>query len=156
MDKIEKLPKIAQAIKSTQVLESNYVQHLVAFMAMSKKLEETTKVLDVISKSLDQINIAEITEVENTKSRINGAISKIRNDFTTQINTMLKNPNYGEELKANLSSLLVEFKNIDAHTKPGITGGSRKKIMRGGKKTVRGGRMGADTHVYKGQLVYPM
>jgi hypothetical protein len=118
MDKVEQISKVSDAIKSTKELEKNYVSHLFTFMAMSKKLEETTKVLDAVSKSLDSVSDSEIKDVQATKARVHKSISMVRNDFVNQVNAMMKNPNYGDDLKGRLSALLADFKSIDTHTKP--------------------------------------
>eukprot|EP00873_Tetraselmis_striata_P026929 jgi/Tetstr1/447193/TSEL_034630.t1 len=124
MEKLSQLSKVSDAMKSTKELEKNYISHLFTFMAMSKKLEETTNVLDAVSKSLDNINIGDIEEVQKSKARIHKSISMVRNEFLSQVNAMMKNPNYGEDLKNKLANLVTEFKNIDQHTKPkGIFGG---------------------------------
>ena len=138
MDKVEQIAKVSDAIKSTKELEKNYVSHLFTFMAMSKKLEETTQVLDAVSKSLDSLSDSEIKDVQATKARIHKSISMVRNEFLTQVTAMMKNPNYGDDLKNRLSALLGDFKSIDNHTKPkGIftSGGAAKGKNPGAKKT---------------------
>lgn len=118
MDKVEQISKVSDAIKSTKELEKNYVSHLFTFMAMSKKLQETTQVLDAVSKSLDGVSAADLDEVQKTKARLHKSISMVRNDFVSQLGSMMKNPNYGDDLKDRLSKLLADFKSIDQHTKP--------------------------------------
>lgn len=134
MDKVEQISKVSDAIKSTKELEKNYVSHLFTFMAMSKKLQETTQVLDAVSKSLDSVSDAEIKDVQATKARVHKSISMVRNEFLSQVTAMMKNPNYGDDLKNRLSALLADFKSIDSHTKPkgvfssgGGRGGGNKK-----------------------------
>lgn len=137
MDKVEQISKVSDAIRSTKELEKNYVSHLFTFMAMSKKLEETTKVLDAVSKSLDSVSDSEIKDVQATKARVHKSISMVRNEFLSQVTAMMKNPNYGDDLKTRLSALLADFKSIDSHTKPkGIfaSGGGRKNGASAKKK----------------------
>lgn len=136
MDKISQISKVSDAIKSTKELEKNYVSHLFTFMAMSKKLEETTKVLDAVSKSLADVSSADLEDVQKTKARIHKSISMVRNDFTSQVASMMKNPNYGDDLKDRLSKLLADFKSIDQHTKPkGVfSGGASSKKKPAPKK----------------------
>lgn len=130
--KIKNISRVSDAIKSTRELEKNYVSHLFTFMAVSKKLEETTKTLDAISKSLDNVKESDLKEVQDTKMRIHKSISMVRNDFVNQVSEMLKNPNYGDDLKSKLKKLLEDFKSIDSHSKP--------KPLFGGTKT-RGGKI---------------
>ena len=130
MEKVAQISKVSDAIKSTKELEKNYVSHLFTFMAMSKKLQETTQVLDAVSKSLDGVSAADLEEVQKTKARLHKSISMVRNDFVGQVGSMMKNPNYGDDLKDRLAKLLGDFKSIDQHTKPkGIfaSGGSAPK-----------------------------
>lgn len=118
MDKVAQISKVSDAIKSTKELEKNYVSHLFTFMAMSKKLQETTQVLDAVSKSLDGVSAADLEEVQKTKARLHKSISMVRNDFVGQVGSMMKNPNYGDDIKERLAKLLADFKSIDQHTKP--------------------------------------
>lgn len=134
MDKLSQLSKVSDAIKSTKELEKNYVSHLFTFMAMSQKLEETTKILDAVSKALGEINASDLEEVQKTKARIHRSVSMVRNEFSSQVNAMLKNPNYGQDLKDKLSKLLEDFNSIDQHTKPkGIFGGGKRIAARASK-----------------------
>jgi len=138
MDKVEQISKVSDAIKSTKELEKNYVSHLFTFMAMSKKLQETTQVLDAVSKSLDGVSAADLDEVQKTKARLHKSISMVRNDFVSQLASMMKNPNYGDDLKDRLAKLLTDFNSIDQHTKPkGIfsAGGGAKSGARAPKKS---------------------
>ena len=118
MDKVAQISKVSDAIKSTKELEKNYVSHLFTFMAMSKKLQETTQILNAVSKSLDGVSTADLEEVQKTKARLHKSISMVRNDFVSQVASMMKNPNYGDDLKDSLAKLLTDFKSIDQHTKP--------------------------------------
>lgn len=150
MDKVEQLSQVSEAIKSTKELEKNYVSHLFTFMAMSKKLEETTKVLDAVTKSLDNVSSADIKDVQNTKARIHKSISMVRNDFVAQVSAMMKNPNYGPELKDRLAQLLTDFKSIDQQTKPkGIFTGGAKRAGPKGRGRAKVGGSGMQSKAYE-------
>lgn len=127
---------MGRSLKMTRDLEDAYVAQLDAFMHVSKKLEQTTKTLDAVSQSLSEITSSELENVQRSRARIQSSVSAVRNDFVAQIDSMLKNPNYSDDMKRKLARVLDDFKKIDERTRPGslVGGAARRRKQRGGSQ----------------------
>lgn len=122
--KTEKIADVADAVYATRDLGSAYVTHLRTFLEMSRDMQSATKALDAIASSLDRIPESDLDLVRATKLTLQKAVSQVRSDFDKQVNDMLANPHYNDELKKLLRQVQADFASIDAATRSAAVGGA--------------------------------
>ena len=114
-------------------VEKGYLSHLYTFMALSKKLDETIRLRDRFSINQEDAKQDAIATVMGTNTKLHKSLLSVRNDFVNQIQRMVNNPVYSEEVKTHLKQLLSEFSriqtNLEHKNRKAMSGGN------GGKKS---------------------
>ena len=109
-------------------LEKGYLSHLYTFMALSKKLDETTRFMNRFSNNQEEAKQDAIAAVMGTNNKIHKSIASVRNDFVNQVERMVNNPVYSKEVKSHLKQLLSEFSRIETNLeRKRMTGGNGGK-----------------------------